>query len=344
MVTPGAIAYQQYCPRRRFWGFEYNGGLEPEKPKLSYAVETAVKAGLRELFATGLTAKAASTAEMKFSAMTTVGVDIGPDEDVAYVLEEQTALCAAIVMNYAKVAMPRTFALHTTADQLDLGNGITIHDAWPEVITANAKGEYVATFIRVVAGAHEIDSYTIRHRVIAGVLNAERLLQKPVRGAIQYLFKGARKQSSSSGNGEQYSPLIRGYYNATKGTYSPYRISGWKLVHTWTVPGLNAWISSLGKIGAEQIQTVTDETDFSLIQMLSKQGRAEWKSAVQFQELQIDQAKISGDCGKAAEYPMYIWPQYRHSCAYCEFRKVCDERIEHPEDNFGYRFKEKVEK
>lgn len=315
----------------------YSGvGLEPEKKTFAEALDESVRVGLKALYRLPKTS-AVSHAEMKFSALATPGLELGPEEDAAYAVEEGQALAAAIVRAYSFVQSGKPASVDFAGWKPIELNGIQIA-AYPDAIEyeyadpTDSNGTPVAVFWRIVSGAHEIDSYADRHRIVAGVIAAEQNLGKPVECVIRYIFKGIRRR------GQQYSPLIRGYLNPESRQCHWTRVSPkWTLLHVWQDwPGLTAWLSQLPwKVIQAQFKTVKREDDFSLIQMLSEEGKREWKEQVGAQERWLEE-KLNTEIGNRNSH----FPQYRHSCKFCRFTSICDQRIEKPEMGFGFKLRE----
>ncbi len=342
MIDPRAIAAYQYCPRQRFLAFEYHRlGLEPAKPRFSLALDEAVRLGLRALYDNPFTVDgAAHFAESKFSAMASGGLDLPPSEDAAEAIEEGVALSNAMVRAYHLAGFPfremRGVGIVDFArwKPLDLGGGVLV-DAHPDAIVFPLPDERpVAIFWRLCAGSHDIDSYVERHRIVAGVLGAEQNLGRPVEAMIQYIFKGVRK------NGKQYSPLIRGYAapDAPIGrTAVHWTLRGpkWRSFGVWRWPGIAEWLHELPvQVISDQFRTVKQSEDFALLDMLSPHGRKEWKDQVRGQESEIaDKLEVVPPNLNIA------FAQYRHSCKFCQFQQVCDQRIADPEHSGMYRLK-----
>lgn len=327
MLTTDAIADQQYCPRKRFWSHEYQScGLEAEKPLLKDAVDYAVRVGLTELYAGAGADRAATMAELKFSAKVTAGVQLPPGVDESYVIEEQSAFVNAIVRGYSHgsemVRGKDIRELHL--EPLDL-NGIKIQ-AEPDAMIREGD-QVTAIFWRLCAGSSDMDSYSERHRIVAGVLAAEQALGRPVECELHYIFKGNRR------NGKQHSILIRssmhGYGDA------------------WKQFGVKKWIANLPRnVVKSQFKIVKREEDFSMIDMLSAHGKDEWREQVRAQEQRILETMnppIMFDIGPVPSLPSVnlnaSFPQYRHSCRFCSFTRICDSRIDRPEQGWGFKLK-----
>jgi hypothetical protein len=341
MISPLAIFEAQQCARMRYLSRIADGGSESTKLSIKDAIDRIVKPALSRLLANrkiDLDAHVADVISAYRLEMEGRALQLETHEDTKMASEELEALLEGILRAAARIVLPDFQHATVTIPEkiaLHLSDGIEI-ESGPDCLV-EYEGGRCGLFWHTVGANMQPNLWILRHSIVPAVLAFSLDLVE-----VRYVRRGRRTQGRQDCSLIYIEQMVKkiGQKRAV-----PVHIPAWhkaggvkdrigRVAHEYLGKHFGMDWAPRDPTDPRFRQYKYTKNSMTLTQMISASELQSWKYQVSTQETQIRNCVKILDAHEGADHASHraklveaFFPQFRHSCPYCDFRPACDQAI-----------------